>query len=42
MEWTKLVVAVGDVGWAPKVDDLTQSKGAGHDRELTGEANTAI
>ena len=42
MEWTKLVVAVDDVGQAPKVEDLAWSEGAGHDGELTGEANTAI
>ena len=42
MEWTKLVVAVGDVGRGTTVEDLAQSEGAGHDEELTGEANTAI
>ena len=36
MEWTKLAVAVGDVGQAPKVEDLARSEGASHDGELTG------
>ena len=36
----KLVVAVGDVGQAPKVEDLAQSEGAGHDEELAMEADT--
>jgi hypothetical protein len=31
MEWNKLTVAVGDVGQAPKVEDLAQSEGVGHD-----------
>lgn len=42
MELTKLAIAVDDVGQAPKVEDLDQSKGAGHDRELAEEADTII
>ena len=42
MKWTKLAVAVGDVGQDPKVDDLAQSKGASYDGELIGEANTTV
>ena len=42
MEWTKLVVAVGDVGQAPKVEDLARSEGTGHDGEFTEEANTTV
>ena len=42
MEWTKLVVAVGDIGLAPKVEDLAQSEGAGYDGELAREADTTI
>jgi hypothetical protein len=42
MEWTKLAVAVDDVGQASKVEDLAQSKSAGYDGELTREANTAV
>ena len=42
MEWTKLTVAVGDIGQAPKVEDLAQSEGIGHDEELAGEADTTI
>ena len=42
MEWTKLAVAVGDVGQAPKVEDMAWNKGTTHDGELTGEANTTI
>jgi hypothetical protein len=32
----KLPIAVGDVGQAPKVEDLAQSEGADRDGELTG------
>jgi hypothetical protein len=42
MEWTKLAVAVGDVGQAPKVEDLAWSEGTGHDRELAREANIVV
>ena len=42
VEWTKLAIAVDDVGQAPKVEDLAQSEGAGHDGELTGEADTGV
>jgi hypothetical protein len=42
VEWTKLVIAVGDVGLAPKVEDLAQSEGTGHDEELVGEAGTTV
>ena len=38
----KLAIAVGDVGQAPKVEDLALSVGAGHDEELTGEADTVV
>jgi hypothetical protein len=41
MEWTKLTIAVGDVGQAPKVEDLAQSKGVGCDGELR-EADTTV
>jgi hypothetical protein len=37
MEWTKLTVAVNDVGQAPKVEDLARSECVDHDRELPGE-----
>ena len=42
MKWTKLAIAVGDVGQAPKVEDLAQSEGTGHDGELAGEADTIV
>jgi len=42
MEWSKLGVAVGDIGQAPKVEDLAQSEGTDHDVELTGEADTTF
>ena len=42
MEWTKLTVVVGDVSQAPKVEDLAQSEGTGHDGELAGEADTTV
>ena len=42
MVWTKLAIAVGDVGQAPKVEDLAQSEGTGHDGELAGEVDIAI
>jgi hypothetical protein len=38
----KLVVAIGDVGQAPKVEDLARSKGLGCDEELAREANTTV
>ena len=38
----ELTVAVSDVGQAPKVEDLAQSKGADYDGELHREADTAI
>jgi len=38
----ELAVAVSDIGQAPKVEDLARSEGAGHDEELTGEADTAV
>ena len=42
MEWMKLTVVVGDIGQAPKVEDLAQSEGTGHDGELTMEADTVV
>jgi hypothetical protein len=42
MEWMNLVVAVSDIGQAPKVEDLARSEGAGHDAELAGEVDTAV
>ena len=42
MEWMKLTVVVGDIGQAPKVEDLAQSKGTGRDGELTREADNAV
>lgn len=42
MEWMKLTVEVSDVGQGPKVEDLGQSEGAGHDGELTREADTTL
>jgi hypothetical protein len=42
VEWTKLTIAVDDVGQAPKVEDLARSEGDGRDRELTGKADTAV
>jgi hypothetical protein len=41
-EWTKLTIAVGDVGLTPKVEDLARSEGTGHDEELVREADTTI
>jgi hypothetical protein len=38
----KLAVAVGDVGQAPKVENLARSEGIGCGGELAGEADTAI
>jgi hypothetical protein len=38
----KLIIAVGDVGLAPKMEHLAQSKGAGHDGELAREADTTV
>jgi hypothetical protein len=35
----KLVIAIGDVGQAPKVEDLVRGKGARCDGDLTGEAD---
>ena len=42
MEWMNLTVAVGDVGQAPKVENLAQSEGASRDRELAREADTTV
>jgi hypothetical protein len=42
MEWTKLTVAVSDVGQAPKAENLAQSEVASVDGELTKEADTTI
>ena len=42
MKWTKLIIAVSDVGQAPKVEDLAQSEGVDHDEELTSEADTTV
>jgi hypothetical protein len=42
MEWMKLTVAIGDVDQAPKVEDLAQSEGTGHDGELTRKADMSI
>ena len=42
MEWTKLAVVVDDIGQAPKVEDLAQSEGVGHDRECVGEVDNAV
>ena len=36
----ELVIAVDNVGQAPKVEDLARSEGVGYDRELTREADT--
>jgi hypothetical protein len=38
----ELIVAVGDVGKAPKVEDLAQGEGAGRDGELIGEVDAAV
>ena len=38
----KLVVAVGDVGQAPKVEDLAQSEGTSRDGELARVADTTV
>jgi hypothetical protein len=40
--WTKLAIAVNDIGQAPKVEDLAQGEGAGYDEELAREVDTAI
>ena len=42
MKWTKLAMAVGDVGQAPKVEDLARSEGTGRDEEIAGEADIAM
>ena len=42
VEWTKLAVGVGDVGQAPKVEDLARNEGADRDGELVGEADTTV
>jgi hypothetical protein len=42
VEWTKLTVAVSDVGQTPKVEDLAPSEGMAHDGELAREANTVV
>ena len=42
MEWTKLAIAVGDIGQAPKVEDLPHSEGVSRDEELIKEADTTI
>jgi hypothetical protein len=42
VEWTKLATTFGDVGQAPKVEDLVRSEGAGHDGELAEEVNTVV
>ena len=42
MMWTKLAVAVDDIGQAPKVEDLAWSEGVGRNGELVGEANTPV
>ena len=42
MEWTKLPVAVSDVGEAPRIEDLAWSEGGGHDEELAREADATI
>jgi hypothetical protein len=31
LKWVELVVAVDDIGQAPKVEDLARSKSVGHD-----------
>ena len=38
----ELAIAIGDVGQAPKVEDLVRSEGAGHDGEHVEEVNAAI
>jgi hypothetical protein len=38
----KLVVAVGNIGLAPKMEDLARCEGTGRDGELAGEANTTV
>ena len=40
--FVNLMKAVGDIGQAPKVEDLVQSEGAGHDGELAREADAAV
>jgi hypothetical protein len=42
MEWTKLAVAVGDVGQATKVENLARSECTGRDGELTREEDTTV
>ena len=42
IEQMKLVVAVDDVGQAPKVEDLPWSEDTSYDEELTREVNTAV
>jgi hypothetical protein len=42
MEWMKLAIVVSDVGQAPKVEDLAQSEGVGHDGELAREVNVDV
>ena len=42
MEWMKLAIAVGDVGQAPKVEDLAWNEGTGCDAELAREADTTV
>jgi hypothetical protein len=42
VQWTKLAVAVGDVGQAPKVEDLARSEGANHDGELIWEVDITV
>ena len=38
----ELAIAVGDVGQAPEVEDLSRSEGVGHDGELAGEADATV
>ena len=40
--FVNLMKAVGDIGQAPKVEDLAWSEGASHDEELAREANTTV
>ena len=42
MKQTKLAMAIGHVGQAPEAKDLARSVGAGHDEEITGEADATV
>jgi hypothetical protein len=42
LEWVKLAMAVGDIGQAPKVEDLVRGEGTGYDKELALEADATV